>query len=81
MARSHHRKKHKEQVRQFKHKSDTSITGSKSKSAGLLSVVAGVVGAALGYIVSNGSMIWTLLVLVAGAAMGYLIGRKIDASR
>ncbi|MBI5858817.1 MAG: hypothetical protein HZB42_14390 [Sphingobacteriales bacterium] len=85
MARSHHRKKHKEHVRQFKHVHDTSVSATVTKSrtsAKLVFGIAGIiVGFAVGYFASSGDMIWMAAGTVAGAVAGYIIGRRIDAEK
>ena len=81
MARSHHRKKHKEHLRQFKHKEETTVTTATSKAAGVFAIVGAVIGLAVSYFGSEGSIIWTVIGLMVGAAAGYLVGRNIDNSK
>ncbi|HWR32207.1 MAG TPA: SoxR reducing system RseC family protein [Chitinophagaceae bacterium] len=85
MARSHHRKKHKEHVRQFKQVHDTAVstaTGKSKSSATWVFGIAGlIVGFAVGYFASSGEMIWMAAGAVAGIATGYFIGRKIDSDK
>jgi shikimate kinase len=81
MARSHHRKKHKEHLRQFRHSHETASRVPKKGKASQTFAVAGVVlGLALGYFASVGSFLWMGIGLVAGGLAGYLIGRRIDAA-
>lgn len=81
MARSHHRKKHKEHLRQFKH--DHESANSSSPTKGKVTTIFTFIGAAVGFAVSffaaGGSVIWIAGGLVAGAAAGYYTGRKIDS--
>lgn len=80
MARSHHRKKHKTHVQQFKHSHDTNTAGSRSK-AGAISVFTiggALLGLALGYFATEGTMLWLVVGLLAGGALGYLIGNRLD---
>jgi len=79
MARSHHRKKHKEHLRLFKHKGDTVTRVAKSKASGVLAVGGAVIGLAVSYFASAGSLIWLIAGAVVGGLAGYLIGRKVDA--
>jgi hypothetical protein len=79
MARSHHRKKHKEHLRQFKNKSDTSTPAPKSKAAAVFAVGGAVIGMAVTYFAAAGSLLWILIGTVLGAAAGYLVGRRVDA--
>lgn len=78
MARSHHRKKHKEHLRQFKHKAETTSTSVKSKASGLFAIGGAVIGLAVCYFGTEGSLLWMSIGLVAGGVAGYLVGRKID---
>lgn len=80
MARSHHRKKHKEQLRQFKHKVETTWSTPKSKAANVFALVGAIVGLAVSYFSTGGSLLWIAIGLIAGGLAGYLIGRKIDLS-
>lgn len=79
MARSHHRKKHKEHLRQFKHSHDTAISSKvKGKAAGVFTFGGVVVGLATGFFASNGAIIWIVAGVAAGGLAGYFIGRRID---
>ena len=80
MARSHHRKKHKTQLRQFRHSHDTSVTppGSKARAVSVFTIAGALTGFAIGYFATQGSLLWLLVGLLAGGAAGYLIGRKVD---
>ncbi|RYG43216.1 MAG: hypothetical protein EOO01_21680 [Chitinophagaceae bacterium] len=81
MARSHHRKKHKEQLRHFKHKEETSFSPSRSKAANIFAVMGGVTGLAVGYFASEGSLAWCIAGVVAGSIAGYLVGRRVDTGK
>lgn len=80
MARTHHRKKHKTQVQQFKkdHSQSTSAL-KRSSSFPVFTIIAGLLGAIVAYIATNGTLMWVGVGLVAGALAGYLIGRRVDA--
>ncbi len=78
MARSHHRKKHKEQLRQFKLKEETTYPKAKSKAANIFAIVGAIIGLAVSYFASEGSILWISIGLIAGGIAGYLIGRKMD---
>ena len=84
MPTPHHRKKHKQHVQQFKQSHD-STTSTKAKGKGSASGVfafGGVaIGLLLGYLASNGSLVWAGTGLVVGGIAGYLIGRGIDGSK
>jgi hypothetical protein len=79
MARSHHRKKHKEQLRHFKHKEETTVSTPKSKASSLFAIMGAVVGLAVSYFASEASILWIVIGFIAGLTGGYLIGRRIDA--
>lgn len=81
MARSHHRKKHKSHVQQFRQSHDTNVSSVKSR-AGAISVftISGaLLGLAIGYFATEGTMLWLVVGLLAGGALGYGIGSRIDA--
>lgn len=85
MARSHHRKKHKQHLQQFRQSHDTKVSKAVSKakaSATWIFTIAGVVlGFAVSYFATSGSLLWMAVGTVAGGAAGYLIGRKIDGEK
>lgn len=80
MARSHHRKKHKTHLRQFRHSHDTSVANSKNNARALsvFTITGALAGLAIGYFATQGSMLWVIVGLLAGGAAGYFIGRRID---
>ena len=79
MARSHHRKKHKEHLRQFKHKGDTVSSTPKSKASGIFTIAGAIIGLAVSYFGSQGSILWIVIGVVVGGTAGYFVGRKIDS--
>jgi uncharacterized protein YcfJ len=80
MARPHHRKKHKEHLRQFQHRGDINTTDAKGKGSNVFAIVGGVVGMAILYFATQGDIIWGLGGAVAGGFVGYLLGKSIDKS-
>jgi hypothetical protein len=79
MARSHHRKKHKEHLRQFQHSHESALaTTPKRKAAKVFTVVGAVIGLAVSYFATNRSVLWVIAGVIAGSAAGYLLGRNID---
>ena len=79
MARSHHRKKHKEHLRQYQHNQEGSSSKSKKgRVTGTLTVVGTILGAAVGYFATDGVMMWIAFGAVAGGLAGYLTGRYFD---
>jgi outer membrane lipoprotein SlyB len=81
MARSHHRKKHKEHLRQFKHSHDTAGSAPKGKAGNIFPIVGAVLGFAISFFASNGSMIIMAIGLIAGAVIGWLIGKNLDKQK
>ena len=79
MARSHHRKNHKQHLQEFKHKQENAaITNKKGKASGTFSVAGMVLGLAIAYFASTGGYLWMGIGLVVGGLAGYLLGRRID---
>jgi len=78
MARPHHRKKHKEHLQQFKHSQDTTVEKIKSKGTKVFAVVGAVIGFAVAFFASSGSLIWMAAGLIVGGIGGYYFGLKID---
>ncbi|HMU45961.1 MAG TPA: hypothetical protein PKC72_06310 [Chitinophagaceae bacterium] len=83
MARSHHRKKHKSHVRQFKQSHDSAVSsgGSGKGKATSIFVVGGAVAAfAISYFATGGAWLWMGLITLAGGIIGYYFGHKMDRS-
>jgi len=80
MARSHHRKKHKQHLQQFKHSQETVADAPKSKSSAtwVFGIAGAILGFAVSYFASSGVLLWLAAGLIAGGTAGYFIGRKID---
>ena len=83
MARSHHRKKHKQHLQQFKHSSETNTTVSKSKTSAtwVFGIAGAILGFAVSYFATGGDIIWMAAGLLVGSVGGYLIGKKIDGKQ
>jgi uncharacterized membrane protein YfcA len=84
MARTHHRKKHKEHVRQFKqdHESANSASSStKTKTKNLFTIIGAITGLAISYFAAGADILWLAVGLVAGAVIGFYIGGKIDSDK
>jgi len=79
MARSHHRKKHKEHLRQFKHKGEMTTAKPKSKATGIFTVAGAIIGLAVSYFATEASYLWMAIGTVAGVVAGYFIGHRVDA--
>ena len=78
MARPHHRKKHKEHLRQFQHRGDMKTEVAKSSGGNVFAIVGAVVGLAVLYFATQGNLIWGLVGAVLGGGVGYLFGKSID---
>ncbi len=78
MARSHHRKKHKTQLRQYQHINEGSSKGKKRKVSGTIAVIGTIVGMSVGYFATNGILLWIAFGAVVGGLAGFLIGRHLD---
>jgi len=79
MARSQHRKKHKEHLRQYQHNHEgISSRPKKGKVTGTLAIVGTILGMAVGYFTTDGVAMWIAFGAVAGGLAGYLGGRFFD---
>ncbi|MBS1760540.1 MAG: hypothetical protein JST23_10495 [Bacteroidetes bacterium] len=81
MARSHHRKKHKSHVRNFKQEKEGIglLEAKKSRSSG--KVVFALGGAVAAFVISyfaTDSNLWMAVITLIGAGLGYLLGKQID---
>jgi hypothetical protein len=81
MPRSHHRKKHKEQLRHFKHKEEASYSPSRSKAANIFAVMGGITGLAVSYFASEAALPWCIAGIIVGTVAGYLVGRRVDRAK
>jgi len=82
MARSHHRKKHKEHLRQYQHSIEgVSSTSKKGKVTGTFTIIGAILGMAVGYFASDGNMLWVGMGAVAGGLSGFLAGRYFDKEK
>ena len=83
MARSHHRKKHKQHLQQFKHSQETVADKPKGKSSAtwVFGIAGAILGFAVSYFASSGALLWLAAGLIAGSTAGYLIGRRIDSQK
>jgi uncharacterized membrane protein YfcA len=84
MARTHHRKKHKEHVRQFKQdheNANSSSSTSNSKTTNLFTSIGAATGLGISYFAAGIDIVWLAVGLVAGGVIGFYIGRKIDSDK
>jgi len=82
MARPHHRKGHKEHLKQFQNRAagNTGESKAKSKASSVFAVGGAIAGLAIFYFATQGDFVWALGGGVAGAVVGYLIGKGVDRS-
>ena len=78
MARSHHRKKHKQHLQQFQHNREIEVVSKKGKAKWIVTVVGAFFGFAIGNFATEGALGWMIIGLLAGAGLGYLIGTSLD---
>jgi len=80
MARPHHRKGHKEHLKQFQNRTAGSTGESKAraKASSVFAVGGAIVGFAVLYFATQGDFVWAIGGGVAGGVIGYLIGKSID---
>jgi ABC-type dipeptide/oligopeptide/nickel transport system permease subunit len=83
MARSHHRKKHKSHLKQFKQSHDNSVTtsGKKGKVTATFTLLGAATGFGIAYFATAGNMTGIIIGLIVGAVTGYFIGHRIDQGR
>jgi uncharacterized membrane protein YfcA len=82
MANPHHRKKHKEHLRQFQNRTSgqTGESKEKAKASSVFAVGGAVAGLAILYFATQGNFLWALGGGVVGGAIGFLIGKNLDRS-
>lgn len=80
MANPHHRKKHKEHLRQYQQSQKSFSSGNKAKGTSVFAIVGAVVGLAITYFATQGSLIWIIAGTLVGAGLGYIFGKSIDKS-
>lgn len=79
MGKSHHRKKHKTQLRQYQQSNEGNLSKAKRrKVSGTIAVIGAIVGMSVGYFTTNGVPIWIAIGAVVGGISGFLIGRFLD---
>ncbi|HKC37170.1 MAG TPA: hypothetical protein VKB95_13940 [Chitinophagaceae bacterium] len=82
MAKPHHRKGHKEHLKQFQNRvaSTTGESKAKAKASSVFAIGGAVVGLAVLYFATQGDFAWAIGGGIAGAVVGYLIGKGVDRS-
>ena len=78
MARSHHRKNHKEHLKQFRDHSETAEKSTRGSTVVTLTIAGLLAGLGIGFIATDGNWIWMAAGTVVMGAAGYFLGHKID---
>jgi len=78
MARSHHRKNHKEHLHQYQKSRESFTSEVKAKGTNIFLIVGAVVGLAIAYFATQGDLIWVITGVLVGGAAGYFVGKNID---
>ena len=82
MPTSHHRKKHKEHLRQFRQTSDVNSPSAKGKgnTGAICTFIGAAFGLAVGYF-GGGSIYLIIAGIVIGGIAGFYIGKQIDSGK
>lgn len=84
MARSHHRKKHKSHLQNFRH-SHTATAGetaaAKSNGKWVFGIAGFLSAGAILFFATGGNWVWTIAAALAGSFAGYLVGKKVDEGK
>ena len=83
MPASHHRKKHKEHLRQFRHTSNVTSSSRKSNAknaTALFTFIGAAFGLAVGFFGGTSFSI-TIAAIFIGSIAGYFIGKKINSGK
>lgn len=79
MARSHHRRKHKEHLQHFQHRREQ-VAGisKKGKSAWPLAIIGAVAGLLIAYLSAGASIPLVVSAMVIFGVVGYFVGHRMD---
>lgn len=77
MANPHHRKKHKEHLKQFQQRQSNFSKDVKGSAANIFAIVGAVIGFAIAYFAS-GDLIWMVITALITGIAGYFTGKRID---
>ena len=80
MANPHHRKKHKQHLREFQKSRNSFRTGTKGKGTNVFAIVGAVLGLAIAYFATDGNLVWMIVGTIVIGVLGYLAGKRIDES-
>lgn len=78
MARSHHRKKHRANLKLFKHNYEAGQAGTgKGNAATVLLIGGALAGTAIGYF-AGGEILYMAIGLLLGGWAGFYLGKRMD---
>ena len=77
MANPHHRKKHKEHLKQFQQKQNSFSKEGKGSAKNIFAIVGAVIGLSITYF-ATGNLVWVIVGALAGGLGGYFVGNNID---
>lgn len=77
MAKSHHRKKHKQHLRSYQQGQDITTKPGRTKVTRMFTMLGAAAGFAIGYFASF-TLLWLIIGAIVGGAIGFWIGNKMD---
>lgn len=84
MANPHHRKKHKEHVKQFRHQHQGGASHEQAprKSGALMfAVIGALVGLLIAVFAVNSAPVWLAVLIAAGFTGGYFVGKSLEKEK
>ncbi len=78
MARTHHRRKHKQHLEQFKHRQDASASAPRSKATSVFAVMGFVAGLFISYFIFDGAWLPIAAISIIAGVAGYYLGKNVD---
>ncbi|MBK8951875.1 MAG: hypothetical protein IPM85_05750 [Chitinophagaceae bacterium] len=79
MARSHHRKAHKQRLKDYKHvHEDLAHVRQKTGTTFVFTLLGIVLGGTVGYIATGGALLWIAAGIVVMGFAGYLLGKRVE---
>ena len=77
MANPHHRKKHKEHLKQFQQKQTNFSKEGKGSAKNIFAIAGAIIGLSITYF-ATGNLVWVIVGALAGGLGGYFVGNNID---
>ena len=81
MARTHHRRKHKQHLEQFKHRQDATASAPHSRATTVFAVVGLIAGLFTSYFIFDGALLPVIAIAIIAAVLGYYIGKSVDGRK